>query len=75
MYTGRRNDAQQNNIDYNAVKPWYTHDFSIQKRFNWYSQQFKVSLEVNNTLNQHYDVVRNYPMPGRNFKLIVSYTL
>jgi vitamin B12 transporter len=75
MYTGRRYDAQQNNIDYNAVRPWYTHDFSIQKRFNWYSQQFKVSLEVNNTLNQHYDVVRNYPMPGRNFKLIVSYTL
>lgn len=75
MYTGKRYDAQQNNIEYNAIRPWYTHDLSIQKRFNWYSQQFKVSLEVNNTLNQHYDVVRNYPMPGRNFKLIVSYTL
>ncbi len=75
MYTGKRYDAQQNNIEYNLIKPWYTHDLSIQKRFNWYSHQFKVSFEVNNTLNQHYDVVRNYPMPGRNFKLIVSYTL
>lgn len=75
MYTGKRYDAQQNNIEYNLIRPWYTHDLSIQKRFNWYSHQFKVSFEVNNTLNQHYDVVRNYPMPGRNFKLIVSYTL
>ncbi|MDQ1804879.1 TonB-dependent receptor plug domain-containing protein [Chryseobacterium sp. PTM-20240506] len=75
MYTGKRYDAQQNNIEYNLIRPWYTHDLSIQKRFNWYSHQLKVSFEVNNTLNQHYDVVRNYPMPGRNFKLIVSYTL
>ncbi|MDC8106377.1 TonB-dependent receptor [Chryseobacterium sp. B21-037] len=75
MYTGKRYDAQQNNIEYNLIRPWYTHDLSIQKKFNWYSHQFKVSFEVNNTLNQHYDVVRNYPMPGRNFKLIVSYTL
>lgn len=75
MYTGERYDAQQNNILANYLQPWYTHDLSIQRKFNIQSHQFKASFEVNNLLNQYYDVVRNYPMPGRNFKLIVSFTL
>ncbi|MDR2235951.1 MAG: TonB-dependent receptor [Chryseobacterium sp.] len=75
MYTGERYDAQLNNIRANYLQPWYTHDLSVQKKFNWHSHQIKAGLEVNNVLDQHYDVVRNYPMPGRNFKLIVSFTL
>lgn len=75
MYTGERYDAQLNNIRANYLQPWYTHDLSVQKTFSWHSHQFKASFEVNNVLDQHYDVVRNYPMPGRNFKLIVSFTL
>lgn len=75
MYTGERYDAQLNNIRANYLQPWYTHDISVQRKFNWHSHQFKVSFEVNNMLDQYYDVVRNYPMPGRNFKLIVSFIL
>ncbi|WP_083535194.1 TonB-dependent receptor [Chryseobacterium kwangjuense] len=75
MYTGERYDAQLNNIRANYLQPWYTHDVSVQKKFNWHSHQIKASFEVNNLLDQYYDVVRNYPMPGRNFKLIVSFTL
>jgi len=30
------------------------------------------TLEVNNVFDQQYDVVLNYPMPGRNFKGILS---
>ncbi|KMQ68198.1 ligand-gated channel protein [Chryseobacterium sp. FH2] len=75
MYVGERYDVNQDNIQYNYVQPWYTHDLSVQKKFNWHKQQFKVSLEMNNIFNQYYDVVINYPMPGRNFKLILNYTL
>lgn len=75
VYVGERYDVNQNNIQYNYIQPWYTHDLSIQKRFNLKSHQFKASFEVNNIFNQYYDVVLNYPMPGRNFKLIVSFTL
>ncbi|WP_326981944.1 TonB-dependent receptor [Chryseobacterium sp. MYb264] len=75
MYVGKRYDGNQDNIKVNEVQPWYTHDLSVQKKFNWHRQQFKVSLEVNNVFNQYYDVVINYPMPGRNFKLILNYTL
>jgi len=75
MYVGERYDGQQNNIQYNYIQPWYTHDLSIQKKINWKNHQFKASFEVNNIFNQYYDVVLNYPMPGRNFKLILSFTL
>lgn len=75
MYVGERYDGQQNNIKYNYIQPWYTYDLSIQKKMNWKNHQFKASFEVNNIFNQYYDVVLNYPMPGRNFKLILSFTL
>jgi outer membrane cobalamin receptor len=75
VYVGERYDVNQNNIQYNYIQPWYTHDLSIQKKFSFKSHQLKASFEVNNIFNQYYDVVLNYPMPGRNFKLIVSFTL
>lgn len=73
VYVGERYDVNQNNIAYNYVQPWYTHDISVQKRFLWGKQEFGASLEINNLLNQYYDVVLNYPMPGRNFKLILNW--
>lgn len=73
VYVGERYDVNQNNIAYNYVQPWYTHDISVQKRFLWGKHEFGASLEVNNLLNQYYDVVLNYPMPGRNFKLILNW--
>ncbi len=75
VYVGERYDGQQNNIQYNYIQPWYTHDLSVQKNIKWREHQFKASVEVNNVFNQYYDVVLNYPMPGRNFKLIVSFIL
>ncbi|WP_089999900.1 TonB-dependent receptor [Chryseobacterium taichungense] len=75
IYVGERYDGQQNNIQYNYIQPWYTHDLSVQRKIYWKKHEFKASFEVNNILNQYYDVVLNYPMPGRTFKLIVSFTL
>ena len=75
MYVGERYDVNQNNIAYNYIQPWYTHDLSIQKKIKVNSHQFKASFEVNNIFNQYYDVVINMPMPGRQFKLILSFTL
>lgn len=75
IYVGERYDVNQNNIQYNYIQPWYTHDWSVQRKIKWKEHQFKASFEVNNIFNQYYDVVLNYPMPGRTFKLIVSFTL
>jgi len=75
MYVGERYDVNQNNIQYNYVQPWYTHDLSVQRKINWKEHQFKASFEINNIFNQYYDVVLNYPMPGRTFRFILSFIL
>ncbi|WP_312766143.1 TonB-dependent receptor domain-containing protein [Epilithonimonas sp.] len=75
IYVGERYDVNQDNIAYNYIQPWYTHDLSIQKKFKMNNHQFKATLEMNNIFNQFYEVVLSYPMPGRNFKLILSFTL
>lgn len=76
IYVGERYNGAVNNISRNYVEPWYTHDFSLQKEFRIRKRYLlKASVEMNNALNQHYDVVLNYPMPGRNFRFIVSLSL
>ena len=75
IYVGERYDVNQDNIAFNYVQPWYTHDLSIQKKFKMKNHQFKATLEMNNIFNQFYEVVLSYPMPGRHFKLILSFTL
>ena len=87
IYVGERyhNSA---NIRENYEQPWYTHDLTMGKIFRLpltHSKRggtpppkeraggrLKISAEINNILNQQYDVVLNYPMPGRNFKIILK---
>ncbi|MDR1500375.1 MAG: TonB-dependent receptor [Tannerellaceae bacterium] len=60
------------NIRENHEQPWYTHDMTVGKTFDYKRLRCKLSVEVNNILSQYYDVVMNYPMPGRNYKLILK---
>ena len=73
IYTGERYSSQAN-IPYNYQLPWYTSDFSLAKGWHVGKGDLKTTLEVNNLLNQQYEVVACYPMPGTNFKLIIQYT-
>jgi outer membrane receptor protein involved in Fe transport len=63
------------NIRENYEQPWYTHDLSLGKAFYFKKWNFKVSAEVNNILNQQYEVVLNYPMPGTNFKVVLKFEI
>lgn len=71
LYTGERY-AQKANIPKNYLPAWYTSDVGMSRSLMIQSSQINISLELNNLLNQYYDVVLNYPMPGRNFRVIVS---
>lgn len=75
IYVGKRYNGNKNNIKRNEVQPWYTHDLSLNRSIHWQKQQLKASLEINNLLNQYYDVVTNFPMPGRNFRFTLSFEL
>ena len=71
IYAGERYDEQEN-IIYNHMEPWYTSDLSVRYKFTVHGLQFTAMAEVNNLLDQDYEVIVNYPMPGRNFALSLS---
>jgi len=75
IYVGERYDGAVNNIERNHVEPWYTHDLSLDYSFTTNRIKWRISGEVNNLLNQYYDVVLNYPMPGRNYRLALTMNL
>ncbi len=74
IYVGERyhNSA---NIRANYEQPWYTHDLALSKMFDFKSWRMSVSAELNNLLNQQYNVILNYPMPGINGKAIVKFII
>lgn len=74
IYVGRRWDSSSN-IPANLVQPWYTHDLSASYRFTLRETHITATLDVNNLLDQQYEVIRNYPMPGRNFRLTLRLDL
>lgn len=73
IYVGERyhNSA---NIAMNYEPSWYTHDLALSKRFRFRTWDLSTSVEVNNLLNQQYDIILNYPMPGLNGKVVLKAT-
>lgn len=74
IYTGERWNAQENTL-YNYMQPWYTSDLSADYILPLRRLELRLHAECNNLLNQQYDVIANYPMPGRNFAVGVEVRL
>lgn len=73
IYTGKRYNAKYNDAN-SELQPWYTSDVSLYKDFKLRrNSQLRLQLDINNLLNQHYDVVLNYPMPGRNYRFTLKF--
>ena len=89
IYVGERyhNSA---NIPANREQPWYTHDVSISYDLETRPRplphkegsnqtrcrpRLHFAIEINNMLNQQYEVILNYPMPGINGKGIIRITI
>lgn len=75
IYVGERYNVHKDNVRGNRLNSWFTNDLGIHKAFQVNQHLVKISFELNNVLNQQYDVVYNYPMPGRQFKIILSANL
>ncbi|NLR79716.1 TonB-dependent receptor plug domain-containing protein [Chitinophaga eiseniae] len=71
IYTGERYNGKEN-IPENYVQPWYTSDISLGKQFNYKHTRFRITAQVNNLANQYFEVVQSYPMPGRNYRFILT---
>jgi len=80
IYVGERY-SQQENIVYNHVQPWYTHDLSLYGEWGIQGERLKekdekvwlkANLEINNLLGQDYEVIQNYPMPKQNVRCTLA---
>lgn len=69
IYTGERY-SQPENIRYNYVQPWYTHDLSLSFK----QRRWGIRLDIHNLLGQDYEVIANYPMPRQNGLLTLEWS-
>lgn len=74
IYVGERYHSSAN-IRTEYEQPWYTNDMALIRKFVIGKTNLRASLEINNLLNQDYEVVLNYPMPKRNYKLSLTVEL
>jgi vitamin B12 transporter len=65
---GKRYFLQQN-IPANEMAAYQDHAVSLSREFNANSVKFRLSAEVLNLTGDNYEVIRYYPMPGRNFRI------
>ncbi len=68
IYVGERYHSSAN-IREDYEQPWYTHDMAMIKNFRLKKCDIRIAAEINNLFSQDYEVVLNYPMPRRNYKL------
>ncbi|ACU61403.1 TonB-dependent receptor [Chitinophaga pinensis] len=71
IYVGERYFLNTN-VPLYYLEPWYTSDLSVSTSFLFKHKLIKLTGELNNVFNQYYDVVINYPMPGRYYRLTAS---
>ena len=82
IYVGPRYTSSAN-IPLNYERAWWTHDVSIAKEWGLQSnrklensktriiERLYTGIEINNLMNQQYEIIHNYPMPGINGKFVL----
>ncbi|MGN1263768.1 MAG: TonB-dependent receptor domain-containing protein, partial [Prevotella sp.] len=66
-----------NNEHYNGTALARYAEFGITayRGFNFGRHSLELRADVKNLLNRHYEVVKNYPMPGRSWMFSLSYNM
>ena len=72
--TGERFTTSANLPAY-RIAPWQTLDATISKSLSIGGRDLSFKLSLRNLLDEQYEIVDNYPMPGFNFLLKVEATL
>ncbi|MCL1937202.1 MAG: TonB-dependent receptor [Candidatus Azobacteroides sp.] len=72
IYSGERYDNQSKQPS-SWMKSYAEHGISLTKTLAWSRYRWNFSAECLNLSNEQYEVVKNYPMPGRSFRLGVKF--
>lgn len=70
LYSGKRYALGQN-IAENRLAGYSDHSLSASRDFRWRKTTASLMLEVLNLTNRNYEIVKNFPMPGRSVRATV----
>lgn len=64
------------NLSSNRIEPYTDHSLSLSREFRLPGRQsIRLQVDALNLGGDNYEIVRFYPMPGRNYKATVTYQL
>jgi len=71
LWSGHRYAVNQNYAE-NRLPAYADHSISISRNFKTKNYLINANVEVLNLLNDNYQIIRWFPMPGRSFRATVS---
>ena len=71
LFSGKRYMLGQN-IAENRLLGYTDHSVSAHREFRWRDVSASVAVEVLNLVDKNYEIVKNFPMPGRSFRVTVG---
>ncbi len=74
LYTGNRFALISNNKE-DMLGAWQTVDLKLSKTFTISRHSLQTTIECNNLTDSRHEVVKRYPMPGRNWKLTLQWRM
>lgn len=74
LYTGDRFALISNNKE-DMLGAWQTVDLKLSKTFTVSRHSLQTTIECNNLTDSRHEVVKRYPMPGRNWKLTLQWRM
>ena len=74
LYTGDRFALISNNKE-DMLGAWQTVDLKLSKTFTISHHSLQTTIECNNLTDSRHEVVKRYPMPGRNWKLTLQWRM
>ena len=73
-YNSFRYYSNDNSIN-SIMQSYYNIDFNISALIKILSNNLSISIIIKNITNQTYEIIKNYPMPKRNYILSISYII
>ncbi|MCK9311133.1 MAG: TonB-dependent receptor [Bacteroidales bacterium] len=72
LYSGHRYVTGQNLAE-NDLAGYTDHSISVERTFEVCGQTLNLRSEVLNLLDKNYEIVRNFPMPGRSYRFGIKF--
>lgn len=73
LFSGKRY-VQKENISQNRLEGYSDHSLSASRSFKIRKVKTNLSVEILNLLDKNYEIIKNFPMPGRSVRATINVT-